>query len=100
MKTKNIAKLLMNFWILVESACKSNFSSLYTLAGDYGKGETHVPIPNTIVKSLSGDGTWAEGPGRVARCQPFFSKTRSLYYGSFFLHKNTKAILYIYICNG
>ena len=48
------------------------FSSL--LAGDYGEEGTPVPIPNTEVKLLSGDGTAAEGRGRVARCQPFFSK--------------------------
>ena len=42
------------------------------LAGDYGEEGTPVPIPNTEVKLLSGDGTAAEGRGRVAHRQPFF----------------------------
>ena len=42
------------------------------LAGDYGEEVPPVPIPNTAVKLLSGDGTAAEGRGRVARCQPFY----------------------------
>ena len=45
------------------------------LAGGYGEKETPVPIPNTAVKLLSGDGTAAEGRGRVAHCQSFFTAT-------------------------
>ena len=41
----------------------------FEIPGDYSEGVTPVPIPNTEVKSLSADGTWALGPGRVCRCQ-------------------------------
>ena|GEM_PF-5091815 len=37
--------------------------------GDYSEEVTPVPIPNTEVKGLSGDGTAARGRGRVARCR-------------------------------
>jgi len=40
--------------------------------GDHGEEVTPVPIPNTEVKGLSGDGTAALGCGRVARCRDFF----------------------------
>ena len=36
--------------------------------GDYGKKDTPVPIPNTVVKLLSADGSWTFGPVRVGRC--------------------------------
>ena len=40
--------------------------------GDHSEEVTPVPIPNTEVKGLSGDGTAALGCGRVARCRDFF----------------------------
>ena len=33
------------------------FSSLTFFSGVHSEGETHVPIPNTIVKNLHDDGT-------------------------------------------
>ncbi len=44
---------------------------LITFPGDYSEEVTPVPIPNTEVKGLSGEGTAALGCGRVARCQDF-----------------------------
>ena len=43
------------------------------LSGDLSEEVTPVPIPNTEVKGLSGDGTAAVGRGRVARCRTYFS---------------------------
>ena len=40
--------------------------------GDHSEEVTPVPIPNTEVKLLSGDGTVALGHGRVARRRIFF----------------------------
>lgn len=40
--------------------------------GDNSEEVTPVPIPNTDVKGLSGDGTVAVGHGRVARRRGFF----------------------------
>ena len=40
--------------------------------GDHGARVIPVPIPNTEVKTRSGDGTASLGGGRVARCQDFF----------------------------
>ena len=42
--------------------------------GDHGEAVTPVPIPNTEVKGLSGDGTAASSCGRVARCRVYFLK--------------------------
>ena len=33
-----------------------------SLSGDDGRGDPLVPIPNTIVKPSSADGTWGENP--------------------------------------
>ena len=48
------------------------FVSLFP--GDHSEEVTPVPIPNTEVKSLSGDGTVAIGRGRVARRRDFFTR--------------------------
>ena len=40
--------------------------------GDHGEEVTPVPIPNTEVKGLSGNGSVAFGHVRVARCRDFF----------------------------
>ncbi len=49
--------------------CGSANVDLYK-AGDSSGEETPVPIPNTVVKLTSSDGTWTQpGPGRVARCR-------------------------------
>ena len=39
--------------------------------GGYGEEVTPVPIPNTEVKGLSGDGTVGDDHGRVARCREY-----------------------------
>ena len=36
--------------------------------GGYGEGSKPDPIPNSVVKTLSADGTAASGRGRVGRC--------------------------------
>ena len=38
------------------------------MCGDNGKKDTPVPMPNTVVKLLSADGSWTFGPVRVGRC--------------------------------
>ena len=45
------------------------------IPGDHSEEETPVPIPNTAVKGLCGDGTVGLARGRVARRQVFFSGT-------------------------
>ena len=40
-----------------------------TLSGGYREDVTPVPIPNTEVKSLIGEGTARFAGGRVARCR-------------------------------
>ena len=47
-----------------------------TFPGDHSEEVTPVPIPNTAVKGLSGDGTAAIGRGRVARCRVLFLQGR------------------------
>ena len=42
-----------------------------TLSGGYREDVTPVPIPNTEVKSLIGEGTARFAGGRVARCRVF-----------------------------
>ena len=37
--------------------------------GDDSKEDTPVPIPNTVVKLFSADGSWGFPPVRVGRCQ-------------------------------
>ena len=37
--------------------------------GGNGGGDPPVPIPNTVVKPSSGDGTATSRGGRVTRCQ-------------------------------
>ncbi len=43
------------------------------IPGDHSEEVTPVPISNTEVKGLSGDGTVALGHGRVARCRDLSS---------------------------
>jgi hypothetical protein len=38
------------------------YSNKREWSGDYGGGDTRVPIPNTTVKTSSADDTWGEGP--------------------------------------
>ena len=45
---------------------EANFS------GDHGEKVTPVPIPNTAVKGLIGEGTAGVARGRVARCRDLF----------------------------
>ena len=45
---------------------------LYIFLGDHSEEVTPVPIPNTEVKILSGDGTIELVYGRVARCRVYF----------------------------
>ena len=45
----------------------SNLYAIDFFPGDHGGEVTRVPIPNTTVKSLSGDGTVGYYHGRVAR---------------------------------
>ena len=40
--------------------------------GDHSEEVTPVPIPNTEVKGLSGNGSVAIGHVRVARCRDYF----------------------------
>jgi hypothetical protein len=49
----------------------SLISSSLIFPGDHSEAVTPVPISNTEVKGLSGDGTLAFGHGRVARCREF-----------------------------
>ena len=43
---------------------------IYKLGGD-SEEVTLVPMPNTIVKLFSADGSWGFPPVRVGRCQAF-----------------------------
>ena len=40
--------------------------------GDDSKEDTPVPIPNTVVKLFSADGSWGFPPVRVGRCQAIY----------------------------
>ena len=53
--------------------------------GDHSEEVTPVPIPNTEVKGLSGNGTVAIGCGRVARRRDFFSGLANVGSRAFFL---------------
>ena len=59
------------FHLAVEVALPNLYVSIFP--GDHSEDVTPVPISNTEVKGLSGDGTAASGRGRVARCRGFFS---------------------------
>ena len=48
---------------------------VFDFPGDHSEEVTPVPIPNTEVKGLSGDGTAAFGRGRVAHRRDLFSET-------------------------
>ena len=52
-------------------------SVLNKLLGDHSGGGTPVPIPNTVVKPASADGTSSSGAGRVGRCQAKICKPRT-----------------------
>ena len=53
-------------------------------SGGHREDATPVPIPNTEVKSLIGEGTAGFARGRVARCRNFQGASRKT--GSLFLH--------------
>ena len=56
--------------------------------GDHSEEVTPVPIPNTEVKGLCGDGTATLGCGRVARCREYFLRAvRFVGQPSFFCHE-------------
>ena len=44
------------------------------ISGDHNGKDTPVPMPNTVVKLTSADGTWGFAPGRVGRRQSYFTK--------------------------
>ena len=48
------------------------------LPGGQSGEVTPVPIPNTEVKSTNGEGTVGVAHGRVARCQAFFIRARTI----------------------
>ena len=65
-------------------ACRYNFNKKHSTAqsvhptrnfscfpGGHREDETPVPIPNTEVKGLIGEGTAGFARGRVARCRDF-----------------------------
>ena len=58
---------------------------LFFIPGDHSEEETPVPIPNTEVKGLSGDGTAVVVRGRVARCRDFFLELPEVIRGALFL---------------
>ena len=58
--------------------------------GDHGARAIPVPIPNTEVKTRSGDGTASLGGGRVARCQDFFGSDLRKRAGSFFCAREAR----------
>ena len=65
-----------------------------TFPGDHSEEVTPVPISNTEVKGLSGDGTLAFGHGRVARCREFiFEKAPHLTVRGLFLCSPAEAEL-------
>ena len=45
------------------------FTKFKKTFGDDSKEDTPVPIPNTVVKLFSADGSWGFPPVRVGRCQ-------------------------------
>ena len=47
-------------------------------SGDHGEKVTPVPIPNTAVKGLIGEGTAGVARGRVARCRDLFQGPRPI----------------------
>ena len=49
------------------------------LPGGQSGEVTPVPIPNTEVKSTNGEGTVGVAHGRVARCQAFFIRARTIH---------------------
>ena len=42
---------------------------LVSMPGGNSEEVTPVPIPNTVVKLFSADGSWGFPPARVGRCQ-------------------------------
>jgi len=58
------------FALYAFSFSRGNAGSI--LPGGHSKEVTPVPIPNTDVKGLCGDGTATLGCGRVARCRDYF----------------------------
>ena len=55
--------------------CSQYYESFPTsvgFSGGHREKETPVPIPNTVVKGLIGEGTAGVARGRVARCRNFF----------------------------
>ena len=54
---------------------------------DYGEGATPVPIPNTVVKPFSADGTHGLSVGRVGRCWVFLFLALLLFYFYYNINK-------------
>ena len=52
--------------------------------GDHSEEDTPVPIPNTVVKGLSGDGTAGLACGRAARRRVYFLEAPISVGASFF----------------
>ena len=48
---------------------KRSLDKIQKTFGDDSKEDTPVPIPNTVVKLFSADGSWGFPPVRVGRCQ-------------------------------
>ena len=63
-------------------------------SGDHGGKATPVPIPNTVVKGLSGEGTAGFARGRVARRRNFISGPVGLNNpaGPFFMELTVKLV--------
>ena len=61
-----------------------NPEAFIAFPGDHGEDETPVPIPNTEVKGLIGEGTAGFARGRVARRRDLQPKDRTQVVRSFF----------------
>ena len=55
-----------------------------TASGDQSAMEPPGPIPNPEVKRCRADGSWANGPARVGRCQLYARLFRKKKPGDFF----------------
>ena len=68
----------------------------FSFPGDHGEEVTPVPIPNTEVKGLSGDGTATAGRGRVARRRVLSGEPRHSLSGLLFF-ADWRAALGVYL---
>ena len=66
--TKEILSILL-YVSLAETMLISSSETKHFLPGGHSEDVTPVSIPNTEVKSPSGEGTAGVARGRVARCQ-------------------------------